>query len=62
MLPDIPLEDFMRRDAEQQAWLKRRPCCVECGEHIQDDSAVCIRGDYYCDDCIEDMRKYIGDD
>lgn len=53
--------DFERRDAEQEQWLRRRPRCICCGEHIQDDSAVQIRGDFYCDNCLDGLRVYIED-
>lgn len=53
--------DFEIRDAEQGQWLECRPKCICCGEHIQDDSAVQIRGDFYCDACLDDMRIYIED-
>lgn len=57
--PDRP--DFENRDAEQELWLNRRPLCICCGEHIQDESAVQIAGSYYCDRCLDDMRVYIDD-
>lgn len=53
--------DFEERDMRQEQWLERRPVCICCGEHIQDDSAVQIRGDFYCDRCLDDMRVYIED-
>lgn len=52
---------FRQRDADQEQWLQRRPKCICCGEHIQEESAVQIRGDYYCDRCLDDMRVYFED-
>lgn len=52
---------FRQRDADQEQWLQRRPKCICCGEHIQEESAVQIRGDYYCDRCLDDMRVYFDD-
>nr|DAQ58711.1 MAG TPA: DEAD-box ATP-dependent RNA helicase [Caudoviricetes sp.] len=52
---------FRQRDADQEQWLAGRPKCICCGEAIQEDSAVQIRGDYYCDRCLDDMRVYIED-
>ena len=46
--------DYEERDSAQEAWLQRRPVCVCCGEHIQDESAHLIGGDYYCDRCLDD--------
>ncbi len=50
-----------RHDAEQNRWLERLPKCSICGEPIQQDMAVCIHGDWYCDDCLDDMRKEVPD-
>lgn len=36
-------QDFEIRDVTQAQWLKCRPICICCGEHIQDDSAVQIK-------------------
>ena len=60
MMPDR--NDFEQRDLEQERWLERRPVCDCCGEHIQEDSAVQIQGDFYCDNCLDDMRVYIDDE
>ncbi|OKZ66347.1 MAG: hypothetical protein BHV88_16335 [Clostridiales bacterium 41_12_two_minus] len=49
------------REQGQEEWLQRRPKCICCGEHIQEETAVQIRGDYYCDRCLDDMRVYIED-
>lgn len=52
---------WQEHDNEQEAWLQRRPVCVCCGEHIQEESAVQIQGDFYCDNCLDGMRVYIED-
>ena len=54
-------QDYEERDAAQEAWLRRRPVCVCCGEYIQDESAAQIQGDFYCDNCLDGMRVYIED-
>ena len=59
MWTDDPVADFERWDAEQEEKLKKLPKCCECGEPIQDDSCFEIGGDYYCEDCMEDHRKFI---
>lgn len=53
--------DYEERDSAQEAWLQRRPVCVCCGEHIQDESAHLIGGDYYCDRCLDDTTVYFDD-
>lgn len=59
---DDPLADFHRHEAEKEAWEKKRPKCAECGEHIQQEKAVCIQGYFFCDDCLADLRRIIGDE
>lgn len=48
-----------QKDNNYGKWLEHRPKCIFCGEYIQEDSVVQIRGDYYCDRCLDDMRVYI---
>ena len=50
---------WTEHDAEQEAWLRKQPVCCECKDHIQQDSAVRINGDWFCDNCLEDMREEI---
>ena len=46
--------DFFRmHEDEMDAKLERRPVCVCCEEHIQDDHAYDIDGNLYCQDCME---------
>jgi len=62
-MTDDPIADFNRYDAEQQARLKKLPICARCGEHIQQDKAVCIHGvEFYCDECLDELRERIGGD
>ena len=61
---DDPIADYERYDAEQQAQLDKLPKCCECKEHIQQEDAVCFKGKYICDECLEDLRVDLiwGDD
>ena len=45
------LDLFDAYDAEQERELRKLPVCKCCEEHIQQEKAVCIDGDYYCEDC-----------
>lgn len=56
---DNPVSDFERYDAEQEEQLRKLPICCECKNHIQQDRAVKIKGEFYCDPCLEDMREDI---
>lgn len=59
---DDPIADFQRHDAEQTEWLKKRPKCACCRDHIQQETAVHIYDKWYCDECLDAVRESIGDD
>lgn len=54
-----PLDDFARREREQAEWVKQRPKCAYCKEHIQDERLMVIEGELYHLGCAE---KLFGDD
>lgn len=56
VVTDNPVKDFLSYDREQQKALKKRPICCCCHEPIQQDDAFCVNGEYWCNDCMEDMR------
>lgn len=58
---DDPIADFARHDAEQEAWLDRRPECADCGHHIQDEQAFYINGEWICQDCMSVYLVEVGD-
>lgn len=59
---DDPIADFTRHDAEQSRWLKKRPVCSECGEHIQDEHCYEINDELICEECLEqNHRKWVDD-
>lgn len=59
---DDPLADFAAYDDEQQEWLRKRPVCVDCGEHIQDDCFFLINDEAICPGClVNNYRKYTDD-
>ena len=49
-----PIDAFHQHEAAQERWLRSRPVCVECGEHIQDEYAFYIDGEWICEDCMHD--------
>lgn len=59
---DNPVADFERYSDEQERWLEKRPCCVDCGEHIQEEYAYYVAGDWICEDCMADYKKAIPED
>lgn len=59
-----PLEDFARRDAEHEEWLRHRPVCSVCGEPICADRAIYYEDYWCCDDpdCQEQLWQCIKED
>lgn len=53
---DDPLADFDRHQMEQERLLARRPQCCHCDEHITDDFAYYINGEWICEMCMD--REY----
>ena len=53
------LDEFNEHEAENEKWLNSLPTCCECGEPIQQDTAVEIEGDWYCDSCLKAHRRSI---
>ena len=56
MWTDDPFADFIRHDAYQDRRLRMLPTCAQCGEHIQQEDAVFVKGGYICDRCLDDLR------
>ena len=56
---DDPLADFERYDEEQNKWLERLPVCVDCNNHIQDETAYYINGEWICEDCMEAYKQVV---
>ena len=51
---DDPAADFARHDAEQEAWLAKRPVCCYCWQHIQDERLFEINGLLYHTECAQE--------
>lgn len=54
-----PIEDFHYYDRNLEDTLENLPICCECGEAIQQDTAVKIGSDWYCDECLSSFRKSV---
>ncbi len=46
-------------EREQQQWLESRPVCADCGEHIQNEFAFHINGDWICEECMDSYRQVV---
>lgn len=56
---DDPIADFHAYDAHQAKQLERLPVCADCDEHIQDEEAFFINGDWICENCIDSYRMKV---
>lgn len=56
-----PITDFLRHDAQQEAWLRSRPKCFCCRERIQDEEAYHIHDKWYCTECMAVFLEYVDD-
>lgn len=52
---------FEEKELKDQEWLDRLPKCSCCGEPVQQEMAVRISGDWYCDECIDGYREMIAE-
>ena len=55
---DVPLKEFDNREHKFYVWLKKRPICCECGEHISDEYGYKIDNNWYCKICIDYLFKH----
>ena len=56
---DDPLMDFARYDAEQNRRLEQLPVCADCDEHIQDETAYYINGEWICKNCMSSYEREV---
>lgn len=56
---DNPHADFVAWDAEQNKQLEQLPVCADCGEHIQDEEAYHIHGEWICEDCMSSYKRVV---
>lgn len=59
---DDSLRDFALWDDDQEEKLNKRPLCNYCGQRIQDDCYYELNGEIYCQDCIDDNKRYFEED
>lgn len=45
-------DDFIARDAEDEAWLKKRPKCACCRKPILDEKCLMVNDELYHTDCF----------
>ena len=58
-LTDDPHKDFDNHEAQREFWLRKRPRCSECGEHIQDEYAYYYADKWICEKCMKQYRQEV---
>lgn len=58
MMPDN-YSQWEAHEREQEKWLSRRPVCSDCEQHIQEDSAFYINGEWICENCMDSYRQVV---
>lgn len=56
---DDPLADFEAWDEQREKRLERLPVCVDCDNHIQDETAYYINGEWICEDCMDAYKQVV---
>lgn len=59
MWTNDPVADYLRHEIEAEQWLERRPECSICGNHIQEEIALKLDGEWICDKCVSENRQWI---
>lgn len=54
---DNPVADAERYANDAEGWLMRRPRCILCKDHIQQDRAIRYKGGLVCEDCEDDLMR-----
>ena len=54
-----PIADFEAWDAEQNGKLEALPVCADCDEHIQDEKAYYINGEWICMNCMSSYEREV---
>lgn len=50
---------WLAHDTRQYKELSERPVCAECDEHIQDEEAYYINGEWICESCMNSYKRMI---
>lgn len=55
-----PVEEALdKREREEDEWLKSRPVCDICEQHIQEESYHNFNGIKICDECLDCFKEWI---
>ena len=59
---DDPIADFHRHEQEREDWLRKRPVCCECDQHIQGERLCEFEGETICLDCLKENHLKFTED
>ena len=57
-LPDA-YDLWEAHDAQQEQALSERPVCADCDEHIQEEEAYYINGEWICERCMDSYKRVV---
>lgn len=57
-LPDA-YDVWEAHDAQQEQALSERPVCADCDEHIQEEEAYYINGEWICESCMDSYKRMV---
>ena len=57
-LPDA-YDMWESHDAQQEQALSERPVCADCDQHIQDEEAYYINGEWICESCMDSYKREV---
>lgn len=57
-LPDA-YDMWEAHDAQQEQALSERPVCADCDEHIQEEEAYYINGEWICESCMDSYKRMV---
>lgn len=57
-LPDS-YDVWAYHNAQQEKALSERPVCADCDQHIQDEEAYYINGEYICESCMDSYKREV---
>lgn len=56
---DDPVWDFEMHDRGRNRRLARLPVCADCDNHIQEETAYYINGEWVCKDCMSSYEREV---
>lgn len=52
---------WLQHETAQEKAIAKCPVCSECDNHIQDEQAYYINGEWICEKCMDTYKRYVAD-